>query len=149
MILSSAVGVIKQLDCLQLCSPAGPGVAWSRAQCLAAEAEGPNTLGKHRRINQQLSTSSYMSLDLKIYRQASDVQCAYCILFPKWVCISLQNTEDPHLTVTLSIYSSHQPSQAQVELMWGQKLVMITTGQLGTTQHSVTKHGDKAVLVVS
>ena len=65
------------------------------------------------------------------------------------LCISLQNTEDPHRTVTLSIYSSHQPSQAQVELMWGQKLVMITTGQLGTTQHSVTKHGDKAVLVVS
>ena len=68
------------------------------------------------------------------------------------LCISLQNTEDPHLTVTLSIYSSHQRSQAQVELMWGQKLVMITTGplaQLGTTQRSVTKHGDKAVLVVS
>ena len=67
------------------------------------------------------------------------------------VCISLQNTEEPHLTVTVSIYSSHQPSQAQVELMWGQKLVMITTGtlaQVGTTQHSVTKHGDKVVLVV-
>ena len=54
--------------------------------------------------------------------------------------------------MTVSIYSSHQPSQAQVELMWGQKLVMITTGtlaQVGTTQHSVTKHGDKVVLVVS
>ena len=55
-----------------------------------------------------------MSLDLKIYRQASDVHLCidlYSVSQVGVLCISLQNTEDPHLTVTLSIYSSHQPAK--------------------------------------
>ena len=142
MILSSAVSAIKQLDCLQLCSPAARAGSGPVPGCCG----GGQHFGETPWINQQLSIigiTSYLSLDLMIInQQASDVhRSVFCCLYR--VCISLQNTEEPHLTVTVSIYSSHQPSQAQVELMCGQKLVMITTGtlakwgQLNTAQQNM------------